>query len=288
MSTPPQKASPFLLLRPLLLLTYSISFLPRTIIELLKAGNFTAFFSLSIFESHHFATFWRWFGPRVRQDAETDVLPLLRSAASGVCLDIGPGSGQWLYMFAKASNPSITKIYGVEPNPGMHAELKQNAVQHGLEGVYEVLSCEAEELGEKGNLEKESIDTIITVQCLCSIPDPEHVIRSLYPYLKPGGKWIVYEHVKTPFQRGYFVGYWQSELSLIGNRGRLCLLSDCVFVKGFINIFWPHLFGGCDLTRSTEDWILRAGEWSSVDLHLGEDEGPYSTIPTSFGSLIKA
>ncbi|GIZ38779.1 hypothetical protein CKM354_000218000 [Cercospora kikuchii] len=266
MSTPPQKASPFLLLRPLLLLSYSISFLPRTIIELLKAGNFKAFLNLSSFESHHFATFWRWFGPRVRRDAEIDVLPLLRHAASGVCLDIGPGSGQWLYMFAKASNPSITKIYGVEPNPGMHAELKHNAVRHGLDGVYEILSCGAEALGEKGDLEKESIDTIITVQCLCSIPDPEHVIRSLYPYLKPGGKWIVYEHVKTPFQRGYFVGYWQR----------------------FINIFWPHLFGGCDLTRSTEEWLLRAGVWSSVDLHFGEDEGPYSTIPTSFGTLVKA
>jgi hypothetical protein len=48
------------------------------------------------------------------------------------------------------------------------------------------------------------------VQCLCSIPTPEKIIKELYPLLKPGGKWLVYEHVKTKYQ-GHFVGYWQSE-----------------------------------------------------------------------------
>ena len=59
-------------------------------------------------------------------------------------------------------------------------------------------------------MQKESIDTIITVQCLCSIPTPELIIKDLFPLLKPGGQWLVYEHVKTKYQ-GDFVGYWQSE-----------------------------------------------------------------------------
>ena len=66
-------------------------------------------------------------------------MPLLQNHASGVCLDIGPGSGQWLYLFARASNPEIKKIYGIEPNPGMHAELRENAVEAGL-GRDEALS----------------------------------------------------------------------------------------------------------------------------------------------------
>ena len=60
------------------------------------------------------------------------VMPLLQNHAKGVCLDIGPGSGQWLYLFGKANNPDIKKIYGIEPNPGMHKALKQNAIDAGL------------------------------------------------------------------------------------------------------------------------------------------------------------
>jgi hypothetical protein len=29
------------------------------------------------------------------------------------------------------------------------------------------------------------------------VPAPERLVRELYGYLKPGGVWIVYEHVKT-------------------------------------------------------------------------------------------
>lgn len=78
--------------------------------------------------------------------------------------------------------------------------------------VYEIIGCGAEELQTKGGLGKESIDTIITVQCLCSIPTPEIIIRELFPLLKPGGQWLVYEHVKTKFQSD-FVAYWQSKFA---------------------------------------------------------------------------
>lgn len=76
--------------------------------------------------------------------------------------------------------------------------------------MYEIIGCGAEELQTKGGMQKESIDTIITVQCLCSIPTPETIIKELYPLLKPGGQWLVFEHIKTKYQ-GDFVAYWQSE-----------------------------------------------------------------------------
>lgn len=151
-----------------------------------------------------------------REGAAPAVMPLLQNNARGICLDIGPGSGEWLYLFAKANNKDITKIYGVEPNKGMHKTLRENAVKAGLGDVYGIIGCGAEELALKGGVEKGSIDTIITVQCLCSIPTPEKIIKDLYPYLKPGGKWLMYEHVKTKYQ-GDFVGYWQSK-GVIGER----------------------------------------------------------------------
>lgn len=203
-----QPASPLNLLRPLLLLSYSAFYLIPTIYESILNFNFKVFQSFDNFKDAWFARFWTFFGPKSRQFAEPSVMPLLKNAASGVCLDIGPGSGEWLYLFGKANNGGITKIYGVEPNIGMHAQLRESAVKAGLGDIYEIVGCGAEELSTRGGIQKESIDTIITVQCLCSIPAPERIIKELYPLLKSGGKWLVYEHVRTKYQ-GDFVGYWQ-------------------------------------------------------------------------------
>jgi SAM-dependent methyltransferase len=207
---PIQESTPFTLLGPLRLLYFSATYIPLTILHLLKTSNLAPLTSISLFKEIWFARFWTWFGPRAAENAAPKVTPLIQNNASGTVLDIGPGSGQWLFLYARALNPSITKIYGVEPNVGLHAELRANAVKAGLEGVYEVIGCGAEELSVKGGVQKGSVDTIVTVQCLCSIPGPERVIGDLYPLLREGGKWIVYEHVRTKYQ-GDFVGGWQSE-----------------------------------------------------------------------------
>ncbi|SMY28170.1 unnamed protein product [Zymoseptoria tritici ST99CH_1A5] len=261
---PPQPAGPMNLLGPLLLLSYSAYYILPTILHLLRTSQLSVLLSPSTFKDIWFARFWIWFGPRSRENAAPKVMPLLRNNARGVCLDIGPGSGQWLYLFARAANPDITKIYGVEPNVDLHAELRRNAVQAGLGEVYEVIGCGAEELQTKGGFDPGSVDTIVTVQCLCSIPTPEKIIKELYPLLKPGGKWLVYEHVKTKYQ-SEFVGYWQN----------------------IVNIIWPHFFNGCNITRPTDEWLLQAGEWESVDLRAGPGEGPYDTVPHVIGTLTK-
>ncbi|KAK5122149.1 hypothetical protein LTR85_004395 [Meristemomyces frigidus] len=259
-----QEAGPVNLLRPLLLMAYSGYYIIPTIIESILAFNFKPFKSFDDFKSAWFARFWVWFGPRSTENAGQSVMPLLRNSAQGVCLDIGPGSGEWLYMFAQANNKDITKIYGVEPNPGMHKKLRENAVKAGLGDVYEIVGCGAEDLATKGGVEKGSIDTIITVQCLCSIPTPEKIIRDLYPYLKPGGRWLVYEHVRTKYQSD-FVGYWQKA----------------------VNLAWPTFFNGCDITRPTDEWLLQAGDWEEVSLRAGKGEGKYDTVPHVMGTLTK-
>lgn len=209
MAPPPQEdAGPLNLLRPLLLLYFSAWYIPQTIFNLVTSLNLRPLTNFPDFKDHWFATFWGWFGPRAAEYAAPKVTPLIQNNAHGVLLDIGPGSGQWLFLFARSLNPKITKIYGVEPNKGLHAELRANAVKAGLGDIYEIIGCGAEELESKGGIQKESIDTIVTVQCLCSIPGPQTVIREMYPLLKPGGKWIVYEHIKTKYQNN-FVGTWQ-------------------------------------------------------------------------------
>lgn len=123
---------PTLLLRPLILISYSLFYLVPTIFSLLVNLQFKTFFDIDEFKDVWFARFWTFFGPRSRDGVAPVVIPLLENNARGVCLDIGPGSGQWLSLFAKAKNPSITKIYGVEPNKGLHPLLRESAVKAGL------------------------------------------------------------------------------------------------------------------------------------------------------------
>lgn len=208
-------------------------------------------------------------------------MPLLQNNASGVCLDIGPGSGEWLYLFARAENPAITKIYGVEPNADLHKYLRANAIKAGLGDIYEIIGCGAEELNTKGGIDQNSIDTIITVQCLCSIPTPELIIKELYPLLKPGGTWLVYEHIRTKYQ-GYFVAYWQSKFPSCFVR---CDTDGWILEA--LNLVWPHFLNGCDITRPTDEWLLQAGEWEKVELRPGAGEGPYDTVPHVTGHLVK-
>jgi SAM-dependent methyltransferase len=160
---------------------------------------------------------------------------------SGVVLEVGAGSGMWVSLFGNRKLPSsstaapsdgqsnnlrqragknqlaskITRVYGVEPNSSVHDELRRNVAAADLEGVYQVVPVGIEALSEpgkwQGTIEKESLDCIVSVLCLCSIPEPEKNIAELYKYLKKGGRWYVYEHVKVEGLVG--MGLYQRECS---------------------------------------------------------------------------
>jgi hypothetical protein len=49
------------------------------------------------------------------------------------------------------------------------------------------------------------------VMCLCSIPEPRRNMAQLYGYLKPGGRWYVYEHVKCFREQGWGMRLYQGE-----------------------------------------------------------------------------
>lgn len=142
----------------------------------------------------------------------------------GNVLEVGAGSGLWADVFARlaATNTiadddfssnlrnrknntggggGITKIYGVEPNPISAAALRKRVKELGIQDMYEVVPVGIEAVDDatawEGTIEPGSIDCIVGVLCLCSIPEPEKNIKLLYRLLKPGGYWYVYEHVKV-------------------------------------------------------------------------------------------
>ena len=93
----------------------------------------------------------------------------------------------------------VTKIYGVEPNVDLHDALRKAVKENGLSDIYTIVPCGVESAAElkKYGLEPESVDTVLSVQVLCSVPRPAETVKRLYELLKPGGQMIVYEHVKS-------------------------------------------------------------------------------------------
>lgn len=129
----------------------------------------------------------------------------LMAQARGVVLDIGPGSGEWISFFDKTK---VTKIYGVEPNRDHHHLLRKRIKQAGLSDVYVIVPVGVEDLGQEW-VGEGSVDTVVTVQCLCSVPQPREMINALYGYVKEGGQWLVYEHVIT--HQGGLIALYQGE-----------------------------------------------------------------------------
>ena len=128
-------------------------------------------------------------------DEETAV-PKLVSQASGVVLELGPGTGTQLSRYNLAN---ITQVYGVEPNIHLHQALWEKAKSSGLSDIYEIIPCGVENTAEleRHGVSTRSIDTVLSVQALCSVPRADRVLRRLHALMKPGGQFIVYEHVKS-------------------------------------------------------------------------------------------
>ncbi|OAA58941.1 methyltransferase [Niveomyces insectorum RCEF 264] len=157
----------------------------------------------------------------------------------------------------------ITKIYGVEPNAAVHDSLREHVAAAGLQGVYEIVPTGIEDLAATGKIAKGSVDCIVSILCLCGIPEPEHNIHQLYGYLKPGGRMYVYEHVRCT--RHWTIALYQR----------------------LVNLFWPSFLGGCQLRRETGRYLREAGPWTSVDLVQPVAEPWYHVVPHIVGVLTK-
>lgn len=213
----------------------SATFLPGTIISLLASSNIATLSSVDRFKDAWFARFWGVYGPRVRETASTNAEPMIK-AARGIVLDIGPGSGevclfdclsnvdertaeihmpvanlyQWLHVFDKSK---VTKIYGVEPNRDHYEALRRRIKEAGLTDIYEIAECGVEGLTEWG-IQDDSVDSVVTILCLCSVGQPEEMIKDLYKKLRKGGIWAVYEHVIK--DQGHWAAKYQCKFQSMG------------------------------------------------------------------------
>jgi SAM-dependent methyltransferase len=233
----PEALAHFIL--PPLYLGVSFSYLVSTVVSLLLALDFRTLFSWSRVRDAWFARYAARAGPGLRAMSEHKVMSLLQGRithgrippptsknttpslreggtphppVSGTVLEIGAKSGMWVSFFTPQYLPSVTKVYGIEANEAQYPALRRQIAAAGLDdGTYEILPLGIEDLAESGRVPLNSVDCIVTIACLCGIPDPEHNIRQLYRYLKPGGRWYVLEHVKCFKEQGVGMRLYQGE-----------------------------------------------------------------------------
>lgn len=109
------------------------------------------------------------------------------SRAEGDVLEIAPGTGRNLEHY-----PDDVRLTGVELSPEMAQLGRRRAAELGREIDLRVGDAEALELSDQ------SFDTVICTYSLCTIPDHRAAVREAKRVLRPGGRILLAEHVRSP------------------------------------------------------------------------------------------
>lgn len=123
----------------------------------------------------------------------TTAIPDLVSRASGLVIDLGPALGNQLQNF---DLDKVTQVYGIDKNPFFVAELEVRLRDSAVRDKYAVITCGVEDTDvmEAHGIADGGVDTVLCIQVLCSVSDPQAVARRLYKLLRPGGRLIFWEH----------------------------------------------------------------------------------------------
>jgi ubiquinone/menaquinone biosynthesis C-methylase UbiE len=131
--------------------------------------------------------------PKPVRNIRQRLIPL----AKGRVLEIGVGPG---VNFVHYDPARVSKVYALEPNPGMIRRAEQQRRRTQLDVEFLDLP------GERIPLADGSVDTVVSTFTLCTIPGVAEAIRGIGRVLRPGGQFIFFEHGLSPDPR---VRRWQ-------------------------------------------------------------------------------
>lgn len=156
---------------------------------------------------------------------------------SGRVLEVGAGTGTNFEFYPT----TVDEVVAIEPERRL-AEVARQAAARAPVPVT-VTGDTAEQFASA-----QPFDAVVCSLVLCSIEDPDSVLRQLFSLLRPGGELRYLEHVAGT-----------------GYRARLQRVADATV--------WPRLLGNCHTHRHTEQAITATGfevrdnrrEWAMPD-----------------------
>ncbi|MCX2714600.1 class I SAM-dependent methyltransferase [Mycolicibacterium sp. J2] len=177
---------------------------------------------MSTVENPFFARIWT-----VMSRREPESLRRLReenlAGLTGRVLEVGAGTGTNFAHYPAG----VTEVVAIEPEPRL-ADIAARAAQ----------SAPVPVTVSRGTVEDyvadEPFDAVVCALVLCSVDEPDAVLRQLFSMLKPGGQLRYLEHVAST-----------------GPRAALQRVADATV--------WPRLLGNCHTHRDTETSITAAG-----------------------------
>lgn len=109
------------------------------------------------------------------------------SQASGDVLDIAVGTGRNFPYY-----PLDVRLTGVDISPAMIAVAERRADELGRDVELRVGDAQALDLPDA------RFDTVVSTLALCSIPDDRRAVAEVRRVLRPGGRFLLLEHVRSP------------------------------------------------------------------------------------------
>ena len=146
-----------------------------------------------------FAWGYDWFLSGTEEAGLRDARRELLAEAGGRCLEIGAGTGLNLDLWPQ----SVDELVLTEPDPHMAAKLRKKLAKAGR--PVEVIEAP----GERIPFDDDSFDTVALTLVLCTAPDPPAVLREVDRVLKPGGRFLFLEHVRSEDPK---LARWQDRL----------------------------------------------------------------------------
>ncbi|OAA76919.1 Methyltransferase type 11 [Akanthomyces lecanii RCEF 1005] len=227
-------------------------------------GRYGDLFSFRKLQDAGFHLWYSTINHFFNQFESTTSIATLVPQCEGVVLELGPGMGNQIVRYDKNK---VTRVIGVESNPHFRPDIEAQAEKAGLGGVYELVTCGAEESDvlERNGIGASSMDTVLSIQVLCSVRDEKAMAREIYRVLKPGGKFIFWEH--------HVSSDWITRL-----------------YQNVTNPIWRRLIGGCCRNKDMYAALAAAGQWENFESIEGDaDPGkPWVTLPRMWGVLVKA
>ncbi|MEU7631496.1 class I SAM-dependent methyltransferase [Nocardia sp. NPDC049220] len=144
--------------------------------------------------------------------------------ATGRTVELGSGTGLNLGYYPD----DVDELILTEPEAAMRTRLVRRLRRSRRSA--RVLDASAERLP----FADDTVDTVVSTLVLCTVDDPDPVLREIERVLRPGGRLLFLEHVRSRSPR---LAYWQDRLA----------------------VPWRRFAEGCHCNRATLELIRACG-----------------------------